>query len=341
MTKDNFPDLNVPFHSRWTHFLAGGFNRLEFFNAFLSSKEKLLSQIDFVIVSVFLDAGAGMKWKYLESKSGKIFSKSEGLAIASLDMFQKGLFSSDTSNPYRVDSEKLAKINLKDLEIGFQVSSENPLVGLEGRLHLLRKLADCGPRPSVVVDKFLSENAVSAPLVLRGVLEKFGSIFSHRHFLGSVCLGDVWPHSALGPLDSTRSLVPFHKLSQWLTYSLLEPLMDYGLQVTDISQLTGLAEYRNGGLFLDGGVLKPKQPESLKAQLPVDSEWIVEWRALTICLLDEVGSRLRKILHLNETTFPLVKALEGGTWKAGRLLAKESRVDGGSPINVLSDGTVF
>ena len=45
--------------------------------------------------------------------------------------------------------------------------------------------------------------------------------------------------------------MPLHKLSQWLAYSLIEPLQRAGIAVTDIDGLTGLAEYRNGGLFID------------------------------------------------------------------------------------------
>jgi hypothetical protein len=33
--------------------------------------------------------------------------------------------------------------------------------------------------------------------------------------------------------------------------------------------------------------------------------------------------------------------LEGGSWAAGRRIARSLRADGGSPITVISDGTVF
>jgi hypothetical protein len=31
----------------------------------------------------------------------------------------------------------------------------------------------------------------------------------------------------------------------------------------------------------------------------------------------------------------------GGTWAAGRLIARKTRADGGPPFHVVSDGTVF
>ncbi len=165
-------------------------------------------------------------------------------------------------------------------------------------------------------------------------------------------MGDVWPHSALKKTtekeeeeeeDATAGLVPFHKLSQWLTYSLLEPLTEAGLLLTETAHMTGLPEYRNGGLFVDLGVLVPKYPEILAASghLP-DSEVIVEWRALTVVLLDEVAKRLRTKVGASEEELPLVKVLEGGTWTAGRKIAKEKRPETcGPPIVIISDGTVF
>jgi hypothetical protein len=38
---------------------------------------------------------------------------------------------------------------------------------------------------------------------------------------------------------------------------------------------------------------------------------------------------------------PLAKVLEGGTWAAGRIIARRLRADGSPPLNVVSDGTVF
>ena len=55
--------------------------------------------------------------------------------------------------------------------------------------------------------------------------------------------------------------MPFHKLSQWLTYSLLEPFEWAGVTVTGLDALTGLPEYRNGGLLLDTGVLRLRDPD--------------------------------------------------------------------------------
>ena len=120
-----------------------------------------------------------------------------------------------------------------------------------------------------------------------------GPIWPSRLTLGGVPLGDTWRHPAIKRGDATDGLVPIHKLSQWLSYSLIEPLQWSGIAVTDIDGLTGLAEYRNGGLFVDAGVLRLRNPEEAIHPNAVGSELVVEWRALTVALLDEVASLIR------------------------------------------------
>jgi hypothetical protein len=134
--------------------------------------------------------------------------------------------------------------------------------------------------------------------------------------------------------------VPLHKLSQWLTYSLLEPLGAAGLEVTGLDELTGLAEYRNGGLFVDTGVLVPRHAAVVRETHRPGDEVVVEWRALTVALLDRLASRVRLLLRQDERNLPLGAILEGGTWAAGRRLADERR-EGTPPIAVESDGTVM
>jgi Protein of unknown function (DUF1688) len=106
--------------------------------------------LDLFVVSVLLDAGAGNAWKYT-TKQNRKYGRSEGLAIGSLDMFEMGLFSSDKSDPYRVDCTKSILMSLivafalkgfsdELLAQGLQVSPTNPLSGLSGRAALLRRL---------------------------------------------------------------------------------------------------------------------------------------------------------------------------------------------------------
>jgi hypothetical protein len=156
----------------------------------------------------------------------------------------------------------------------------------------------------------------------------------------ALALGDCWRHSAVQGPGLTNGWMPFHKLSQWLTYSLIEPFEWAGVKVRHLDALTALPEYRNGGLLLDSGVLVPRDAALLERSWKVGDEFIVEWRALTIALLDELLPRVAKVLGRKPGELPLACMLEGGTWAAGRVLAQRLR-DGAPPLRIESDGTVF
>jgi len=181
---------------------------------------------------------------------------------------------------------------------------------------------------------------IDAAVMLEVVLEALEEIWPPRLELEGSNLGDTWRHPAAGGRGPSSGLVPFHKLSQWLTYSLIEPLEDAGLAVAGLEELTGLAEYRNGGLFVDLGVLVPRHGDVTTATHPPDSEVIVEWRALTVALLDRLVPLVAARLGVAPGELPLIRVLEGGTWAAGRELADERR-GGAPPIRVASDGTLF
>ena len=89
------------------------------------------------------------------------------------------------------------------------------------------------------------------------------------------------------------------------------------------------------------GVLSLSNAKLFQEAHAVSSELIIEWRALTVALLDHIAAIIRKKLGLSEKTLPLVKILEGGTWAAGRKIAGERRQDGRPPLQILSSGTVF
>jgi len=358
-TRAAYPTLDVPFHSRWRHFDIDGFDywdEIDKAMAWPSLEERSRTAFDLAIVSVLLDAGAGPGWKFVYPVSGETVSRSEGLALASLVMFRNCEFSKWPSYPLRVDAEMLQEFTEAKLIEGFQVRKDNPLQGVAGRVALLRKLGETiatapevfgrndTPRPGGLFDHLaaLAENKrLAAPVILREVLTHLGPIWPSRLTLGGVALGDCWKHPALKTGDETDGLVPLHKLSQWLSYSLIEPLQWAGIEVTEIDGLTGLAEYRNGGLFIDTGVLSLRDPGAAQREHTVDSELVVEWRALTVALLDKLADAVRASLNMDRKSLPLARILQGGTWAAGRNVAKKLRSDGGPPLKIVSDGTVF
>jgi hypothetical protein len=323
----NYPDLNVPFHARWRHFAAG--NRDLWAEAEKPSDPMELGRgaFDLVIPSVLLDAGAGPNWRYRDA-TGAELSRSEGLGVASLRMWEVGAL------------DDLSAVTAASVAEAFQVSPDNPLVGVEGRAALLRRLGATIGRPRKLFDLVAAQargGKIAAEDILELLLGELGPIWPGRLTLGGRPLGDCWPHPV-----SPQGLVPLHKLSQWMTYSLIEPLQWAGIEVVRIDGLTGLAEYRNGGLFVDTGVLLLKDPDDERQAHPVGSPLVVGWRSLTVALLDRLAPMVRERLGVSAKAFPLARMLEGGTWAAGRRIASQLRPeDGRPPVAIMSDGTVF
>ncbi len=348
VTRRRYPDLAVPYHSRWRHFSAGGVDRAALVAPKVDIAEQARARIDLAFVSILLDAGAGAGWRYCEAETGQVLTRSEGLATASLRAMQQGLFSADLAAPWRADAGALTRLTPQRLARAFQHGAGNELLGLNARAALLRRLgevcaADPGrfgtpARPGNLYDYWRGlGGAVGAGEILRILLDALGPIWQGRITLGGLPLGDCGRHAAV----PGNGLVPFHKLSQWLAYSLVEPLEAGGVEVGRLDELTGLAEYRNGGLLLDCGVIEPRDPELLKRPLDAASEPVVEWRALTLALLDRLASRVRERLGKNALAFPLACVLEGGSWAAGREIAFERRADGSAPLTIITDGTLF
>jgi hypothetical protein len=357
VTRERYPDLCVPLHSRWRHFTAGGCDRvaeLEHAIRGHAPDEQARARLDLAVTSVLLDAGAGSSWRYVEAETGAAYTRSEGLAVASFRLFGAGLFSADPTVPWRADAEALEALEDGRLAEALQVSAANPMPGLGGRAALLRRLGRAlreapdlfgkrQPRAGNLLDALRErapDGSLDAPGLLHVLLTGLAPIWPARLTLGGVNLGDVWRHPAAGGALPTAGLVPFHKLSQWLAYSLIEPLAAAGLRITGLERLTGLAEYRNGGLFLDLGVLAPRHEAVMRDVHQPGDEVVVEWRALTVALLDRLAPLVRERLGKGPDELSLGAILEGGTWAAGRRLADERR-GGGPPIRVHSDGTVM
>jgi hypothetical protein len=355
--RDAYPDLKIPYHSRWRHFATGGVDRWGELAARIDADglERARVAADLATVSVLLDAGAGDPWRYREDATGLSFARSEGLAVASFHMFREGAFCSDPDRPWRVDSSALARIDAATLARHFQVTAANPLIGLDERAALLRRLGQAlaaqedlfardGTRPGNLIDHFLatgSNRRLPAAQLLTTLLDSLSTIWPSPLIVHGYAVGDAGRHCAARAGDDTDGIVPFHKLSQWLAYSLIEPLETVGLAVNGLGELTALAEYRNGGLLIDLGVIRPRAPIDCTVQHVVTAELVVEWRALTVALFDPLLHLVRAELGL-DASFAMPQLLQGGTWSAGRKIARALRPpDGPSPIAIAADGTVF
>ena len=223
-----YPDLEVPYHSRWRHFAGGGVDRWGTIEAGLSGvgrDEIARVRTELVVISVLLDAGAGESWRYREA--GNSYGRSEGLALASLHLYASGALSASDS-PLRADSEALCRMDAPTLGAAFQASEDNPLVGLSERAMLLRRLGQAmtgapglfgtaAPRLGNLFDYLAGEardSRLAAPAILGAVHEVLGPVWPKRIDIAGTNLGDVWRHPMVGGNGLTRGLVPFHKLAQ-------------------------------------------------------------------------------------------------------------------------------
>ena len=360
---DSHGNLNIPLHSRFRHFDEDALKKLinKWDQCCVDKKEQVRRLIDLVTISVLTDAGAGDKWKFI-SNDGKVLTRSEGIAQATFEMFENGLFSSDSAIKTRVNSVGLKNLTTKALKMGFQVNDNNCMIGLEGRCEIIQRLGvelkrypeffgNELYRPGNLLDYILNNKKTkydkinniyycSIHVLWKAIICGYENIWP-KHMSG-IRRGDVWVHNLLKKKGYPGSdMVPFHKLQQWLTYSLIEAFKYYNIQFLDVNDMTCLAEYRNGGLFIDTNVLTLKDNNNDR-YYDVGSELVVEMRAMTIILADIIADKIRKIYNKTDKELPLSCILEGGTWRAGRILAKKKRPKTRSPpINIRSDGTVF
>lgn len=329
-------------------------------------------------MAVLLDAGAGNTWSYRSKESGKHYKRSEGLAVATLEMFKAGLFSSDPTEPCQVDGAGLKKVTVEALAKGMQHSENNVLAGVEGRAGLLSRLSEAlnnqelfgvDARPgnmlgttypqhtlfilfsnaSLSLDYLLSHPSTLAssvpiipiPTLWTVLMDGLSPIWpSSRTQVDGISIGDAWPCSSMPsspPAQPWENIVPFHKLTQWLCYSIMVPMTKIlNIRFSSSDLLTGLPEYRNGGLFIDMGLITLKQKDEergleaykVNAQnkgepgvevvplFDADDDVIVEWRALTVGFLDDMLAEVNALLELPEgQKLSLAQMLEAGTWK--------------------------
>ncbi|KAH1553806.1 hypothetical protein KXX57_006474 [Aspergillus fumigatus] len=354
----------IPPHGRWQHFEVGGVSR----------PESLLKQ--------WKSDGANPleqtrdRWRFTEPDTDIVVGRSEGTALASYNMFVNGDFSTvDSERRDVVMGQALKDFDAATLQRGFQIDEKtNPLVGASSRVELLRALGQSllnlpeifGPagRPGNLVDYLLSQSSTTKEINYETLWTTLQTVLlpvwpSSRTHIDGRPLGDAWPLQVLADdaqvthqNSKCAHIQPFHKLTQWLAYSLTVPFERLlGVKWTNMDLGTGLPEYRNGGLFVDLGVLtlKPAAEEhgrhnsgSTLPAFEATSDEIVEWRAMTVALLDKLHEQIMNSEVFSGVRLRLAQVLEAGSWKAGRELAAEKRPETrSSPILILGDGTLF
>lgn len=346
----------APFHACWRNFAAGGHDRWEMLAAYRQwpgVRGMGRAAFDLAFLAALLGAGPGSEWRYREETTGEKFSGAEGLAVATLSMFASGLFSADPLDPLRADATALARLTDAELADGLQVTDDNPLGGFAGRATLLRRLGetvalrddvfavDEDLRPGCLFDRLIEEagdNALEAAGILDAVLGAIAPVWPERVAIDDIPLGDTWPFSALG--DGKAGLVPLHAMAQEIAYSLVEPLIWAGVDVGKFDGLTGIADPAHGALFLEAGVLLPRDRADLsKPHGPADA-FTVEWRALTVALVDRLADRVRALAGLDADGLPIACVMQGGTLPLARKIALEKPAATELPLGFAADGTV-
>ncbi|KAF3385907.1 hypothetical protein DPV78_012521 [Talaromyces pinophilus] len=243
-----------------------------------------------------------------------------------------------------VNSKGLSNMTTEKLISGFQVSDENPILGIDSRAALLRSLGESllqypdafgeEGRPGNLVDYMIKTAENSLELNVLKLWDVLQALLitvwpKDRPTVGGFPVGDAWPLSTLQrridrskPVGITAGIQLFYKLTQWLTYSLMVPFQKtLGIKWKNAIPLTALAEYCNGGLFINLGALTLKE-ESLD---------------LLDCVYDIIASCLGQGVYLI-----MAQVLEAGTWKSGREITAMCRPKTKSSLILIqSDGTMF
>jgi hypothetical protein len=242
----------------------------------------------------------------------------EGLALAIRRGFKAGMFSADAADPLRVDAAALRQIDAAALRALFQASGDNPLAGLEGRAGLLARLGIAleaqavrdgqPPRPAALLEFAHgggTRQRLPAAELLAQVHQRFGSVWHTGGTVVGQRVGDCWPHRWAGAAapehygaarGASDGWVPLHGMALALTRALVPPLAAAGVQVHGLEVLPGLADAPHGTLLIAAGVIAPRAPLDLARRWKVGDEIVVEWRALTVTLLDALALRVAALV---------------------------------------------
>lgn len=354
-------DRPPPLGSRWRDFEVGGRDRWRELVSNLagaSPEEIARARFDLALVSAVLDADAGDAWTYPEAETGTAIGRNEGVAVASFRAFQKGLFSSRAGDPLRVDAAGLSKITAEGLEAAFPGAAEHPLHALPARAALLRHVGAAllqtshlfGAGEAVrfgalydVLARRAARGTLAARDVFAAVIEALDPALAASvgtpTTVDGAALSDVWRHAAAGGAGPSEGLLPLHRNAQLLAYSLIEPLEEAGHTVADVGDLTALPDAWAGGLLIDGELLVPRLEGTVAVVHSASSEVVIEWRALTVSLLDRVAEAVRKELGVSAEALPVGHLLPA-IRAAGRAAAHDRRGADIPPIRVDGDGVL-
>jgi hypothetical protein len=338
--KQAYPDFQIPPYGVWRLFEAGGVDRwsaLASVRNFQSADELLAAASDLAILAAYMDVNTLQGWSYEDMMAGTVATGREATALAVINMFAAGSFSSDPVDPFRVDADAMIRLEIEELATGLQISAEQEEEFLK---HLQRQLKRFGEalalrpdlfgegqstRPGNLVVKVGSEGwgSVDATVLLDRLLQSLAPLWEGGAAERDVAFGDSFAHPVKAN-SANQEIVPFHLNAQRMVYSLVEPLAWAGYEVDELDTLTGPGDAEHAGLFVNTGVLGFKsETGDLSDDQALDRH--TEVRAVTIALTDRLAAMLRKELDVEQEQLPLSCILEGGTSRAGAAIVSENQ----------------
>ena len=284
----DYPDLDVPYHSRWRHFEVGGWIAGGRFAGRVAERRPARGRASrgrpgdppaFCSTPAPVPRGASATRpadRCWPAPKVSAWQTSRSSPVAPLVR----------SGPPLRSVRRGTRFDVTPGAADFQVRADNPLVGLGGRAGLLRRLGEVvGATPAVFGEparlwqpgRLLSSSTPAKVASAPARCWPPCSGHSDRYGRGvSGCRASRW--AIAGNTRPSTTVAALHKLTQWLTYSLLEPLELAGLEVTGLDALTGLPEYRKWRPAAGLRIIRPRNPEFWRTRWRVDATAIVEWR---------------------------------------------------------------
>lgn len=355
-TRENYPDFQIPPYGVWRSFEAGGIDRWQAMasaRGFETAEQMLAGAADLALLGIAMSTLHPAGWRYEDRMTETVATGTTASALAAFHMFASGSFSSEMTDPYRVDAGALVSMDLIELAAGLQWDDRDDADHLKAMQRHLKRFGEAlalrpdlfgegeATRPGLLAVRLAKESdgPIDAAQILDRILEALAPVWEGGATSGDIWLGDAFVHSGL-PGNDVHAIVPFHLAAQQMVYALVEPFAWAGFEVAGLEKLTAPADLVHAALFVQSGVLALKgdsgslAPEAIRDRM-------IEIRALTLALTDKLAERLASGLGMSLDQVPFTCILEGGTSRAGNHIVEQAPENLRDLGKFLNPGAVF
>ncbi|MES0880422.1 DUF1688 family protein [Roseibium sp. SCP14] len=355
-TKETYPDFHIPPYGIWRDFEVGGIDRwgaLASAREFQTAEEMLAASADLAVLACFMKTRTPENWVFRDPMTATETRGKQASALAAFHMFAAGSFSSELSDPYRVDAETLIRLDMEELASGLQWNMQDDVDLLKAMQRHLKRLGEAlalrpdlfsedeVTRPGLLATRLAkeSESAVSAGQLLDNLLEALAPAWEGGAQSEEITFGDSFRLSTISA-EGYDGIIPFHMSAQEMVYSMVEPFAWAGMEVDALAALTAPADDVHVALFSDAGVLKVRDAgRELTPDEALDR--MIELRAVGSALTEKLADKLREELEVPAEQLPLTCILEGGTSRAGLRILQLDKENCKKLGQYLNPGSVF